>query len=181
MKCPQCKEQMKQSTVDEITVDECARCRGMWFDSGDLDEVKDKVLPDMGWLDIDAWKEQAEFDVRHAPNRCPKCKDIALTTIQDRASTTELSVCTQCKGTWMAAGQFLNLINALLDEANQTSAPEFVKITLQQAKEMLTSPDSIISEWQDLKTVLALLKHRIFIEHPKLKSLLVGLQKTLPL
>ena len=75
MKCPQCKEQMKQSTVDEITVDECARCRGMWFDSGDLDEVKDKVLPDMGWLDIDAWKELAEFDVRHAPNRCPKCKD----------------------------------------------------------------------------------------------------------
>ena len=181
MECPQCKEQMKQSNVGEITINECLRCRGMWFNQGQLDAVKEKVLPDMGWLDIDTWKEQAEFKARRDPNFCPKCLDIALTTIQDRKSKTEISMCAQCKGTWLATGQFLNLINDLLDEANQKSAPEFVKISLQQAKEMLTSPDSIISEWQDLKTVLELLKHRIFIEHPKLKSLIVGLQKSLPL
>jgi len=94
---------------------------------------------------------------------------------------TEISICTQCKGTWVSSGQFLNLINALLDEANQKSAPEFVKIGLQQFKEMLTSSDSIISEWQDFTNVLELLKHRILIEHPKLESLIVGLQKSLPL
>ena len=90
-------------------------------------------------------------------------------------------MCAQCKGTWLATGQFLNLINELLDEAKQKSAPEFVKISLQQAKEMLTSDDAIISEWRDLKTVLELLEHRIFIEHPKLESIIVGLQKSLPL
>jgi len=115
------------------------------------------------------------------PNFCPKCPDIALTTIQDRKSNTEISICTQCKGVWLATGQFLNLINALLEEADQKSAPELVKISLQQAKEMLTRPDAIISEWEDLKSVLVLLEHRIFIEHPKLKSLIVGLQKSLPL
>jgi Zn-finger nucleic acid-binding protein len=94
---------------------------------------------------------------------------------------TEISICTQCEGIWLPTGQFLNLINELLDEAKQKSAPEFVKISLQQAKEMLTSNDSIISEWQDLKTVLGLLTYRIFIEHPKLKSFIVGLQKSLPL
>jgi Zn-finger nucleic acid-binding protein len=126
------------------------------------------------------WKKQAEFKVRQDPNFCPKCRNVALTTIQDQQSVTEISICTRCKGTWLATGQFLNLINALLDEVNQKSAPEIVKISLQQAKEMLTSPDSIISEWQDLKTVLGLLKHRIFIQHPKLKNLIVGLQKSLP-
>jgi hypothetical protein len=50
---------------------------------------------------------------------------------------------------------------SMLDQANQKSAPEFVKVVLEQAKEMLTSPDSIISEWQDLKTVLELLKHQL--------------------
>ena len=94
---------------------------------------------------------------------------------------TEISICTQCEGIWLPTGQFLNLINELLDEAKQKSAPEFVKISLQQAKEMLTSNDSIISEWNDLKTVLRLLTYRIFIEHPKLKSFIVGLQKSLPL
>jgi Zn-finger nucleic acid-binding protein len=57
------------------------------------------------------------------------------------SKSTEISICTQCKGTWLATGQFLNLINALLDEANQKPAPELVKISLQQAKEMLTNPD----------------------------------------
>jgi len=181
MECPQCKEQMKQSTIGEITINECCLCRGMWFDHGQLDAVKDEVLPDMGWLDIDTWKEQAEFKVRMDPIFCPKCRNIPLTTIQDRKSMTEISICTQCKGTWVSSGQFLNLINALLDEANQKSAPEFVKIGLQQFKEMLTSSDSIISEWQDVTNVLELLKHRILIEHPKLESLIVGLQKSLPL
>ena len=181
MKCPQCKVPMEPNNIDEISIDECPSCRGMWFAQGHLDEVKDKVLPDMGWLDVDAWKDQAEFEVRKAPDYCPKCRNISLTTIQARHSMPVMSICTQCKGTWMATGQFLNLINALLEEANQKSAPEFVKISLQQAKEMLTNPDSIVAEWQDLKTVLALLKHRIFIDHPKLKSLLVGLHKSLPL
>jgi len=181
MICPQCKEQMKQSTIAEITINECPGCRGMWFDHGELDAVKDEVLPDMRWLGIDAWKEQAEFKACRDPYFCPKCRDVALTTVQDLHSATKISLCTRCKGTWLSTGQFLNLINALLDEANQKSAPEFVKICLQQAKDMLTRPDSVISEWQDLKTVLELLKHRIFIQHPKLKSLIVGLQKSLPL
>ena len=181
MECPQCKEQMTQRTIDEITINECSQCKGMWFDHGQLDAVKDRVMPDMGWLDIDSLKEQAEFEALRDPNFCPKCKDIALTTIKDRTSKTEISICTQCNGTWLGTGQFLNLINVLIDEANQKSAPEFIKISLQQAKEMLTSPDSIISEWQDFKTVLGLLKNRIFIEHPKLKSLIVGMQKSLPL
>ena len=170
-----------QSTVDEIVINECAHCKGMWFGRGKLDDVKDRVLPDLGWLDIDTWKEQTEFEARKDPNFCPKCPDTALTTIRDRKSNTEISICTQCNGTWLPAGQFLNLINALMDEANRKSAPEFVKISLQQAKEMLTSSDSFVSDWQDLKTVLQLLKHRIFIEHPKLKNIIVGLQKSLPL
>jgi Zn-finger nucleic acid-binding protein len=181
MECPKCKEKMKKSTVGEIILNECQNCGGMWFERGGLDAVKDEVLPDIGWLDIDTWKKQAEFKARMNPLACPKCRDVDLITIQDRKSKTEISMCTKCKGTWLATGQFLNLINALLDEANQKSAPELVKISLQQVKEMLTSPDAIISEWEDLKSVLVLLEHRIFIEHPKLKSLIVGLQKSLPL
>jgi Zn-finger nucleic acid-binding protein len=50
MKCPQCKEHMRQSTIDKITINECLRCKGMWFDRGQLDTVKDTVMPEMGWL-----------------------------------------------------------------------------------------------------------------------------------
>ena len=181
MKCPECSKQMKESPIGEDIINECPRCRGLWFDQGELEAVKDQVLPEMSWLGIDTWKEKADFKVSFDILYCPKCQDIALTVIEDQSFGTEIRLCAQCKGAWLATGQFLNLINALLEEANQKSVPEYAKISLKQAKEMIMSPDSIISEWQDLKTVLRLLKHRIFIEHPKLRSLLVALQKSLPL
>jgi Zn-finger nucleic acid-binding protein len=181
MRCPQCKGQLKQSAFGEMVIDECHSCKGMWFDRGELDGVKDEVLPDMKWLDIDRWIEQAEFEVRRESKFCPKCRNIVLTMVLDQKSNTEMSICTQCKGSWLARGQFLYFVNALIDGANQKSASDFVKISLQQIKEMLMHPDSITSEWQDFKSVLELLKHRIFVNHPKLKSLIVGLQKSLPL
>jgi hypothetical protein len=46
---------------------------------------------------------------------------------------------------------------------------------------MVTNPGSIMTEWQEFKTVLDLLRHRIFIDHPKLRQLMAGLQKSMPL
>jgi Zn-finger nucleic acid-binding protein len=153
----------------------------MWFDKGELDAVKDEVMPEMEWLDLDRWKQQAEFNAVITPNFCPACRDIALTKIQDRHSATEVDLCPRCRGTWLGTGQFLNLVNALLDEADRTPAPDYAKISLQKAKELLSRPESIPSEWQDFRRVLMLLKKRFFVENPTLESILVGLQKSLPL
>jgi Zn-finger nucleic acid-binding protein len=172
---------MAQTTVGGADIGECPQCRGLWFDQGELETVKDEVLPEIGWLDIEAWKAQAEFRVQLDPKFCPKCRVIALTCVIDARSGTQLYMCAQCRGVWLPTGQFLNLVNALLEEANQKSAPEYARICLQQAKEMLVGDAPMISDWQDLKHVLRMLKHRIFIDHPKLKSLLVGMQKSLPL
>jgi Zn-finger nucleic acid-binding protein len=153
----------------------------MWFERGDLDDVKDEVLPEMSWLEINRWLDAAQFEADQSPYACPQCEARYLTTVKDQQSETEVSLCEQCEGRWLATGQFLYLINALIDEANQKSAPEYVKISLQQLKDVVMNPDALGEEWQDLKTVLAMLKHRIFVEHPKLRSVLMGLQKSLPL
>lgn len=180
MNCPQCHVEMKHAAIGDADIDECPDCRGLWLDQGELDAVKDEVLPDYSWLDIAGWEDQFEFEVSMDLNFCPKCKDIALTKVVDPNSKTEVHLCTQCKGRWLTTGQFLNIVNALIEEAEQKSAPEIARISLKQAKEMLTSDDSFVSEWQDLKEILNMLKHRIFIDHPKLKSVLEGFQKSLP-
>ena len=159
---------------------ECPTCRSMWFGHGKLETVKDEVLPEMAWLDIDNWVEQTDFDADIGDRVCPQCHDIFMTTVQDRQSATTFDTCPQCSGAWLPGGQFLVLINALLDDAHQKTAPEYARISLQKAKDILTGTDALLSDWEDLKTVLDLLKHRIFIEHPKLKSIVVGLQKSLP-
>jgi Zn-finger nucleic acid-binding protein len=153
----------------------------MWFEPGDLERVKDDVMPDLAWLDLDIWKEKAEFKARRSPIFCPACRDVALTRIRDTQSPTEMDMCNSCRGAWLGTGQFLNLVNALLDEASRMSAPDYIKLSLQQAGEILSNPGAIISEWQDLKKLLQLLRHRLFVENPKLESVLFGLQKSLPL
>ena len=181
MRCLECKEPMRPTPVGEVVINECVSCQGMWFNSGQLDDVKDEVLPEIGWLEIDDWKEEAELKAQKTSDQCPQCREGILTKIEDEQSTTQVSMCPACNGTWLGPGQFLYLVNALLDEANQKSAPEFIKISLQQAKEVLTKSDATVEDWQNLKTVLTLLKHRIFVQHPKLKSIIMGVQKSLPL
>ena len=181
MQCPRCKDTMRCRDIGDISLHECLTCQAMWFEHGALDDVKDEVLPEMAWLDIDNWIAQADLAARRGDRVCPRCHDVFMTTVEDRQSGTQLDTCPQCSGTWLPGGQFLILINALLDQANLKTAPEYARISLQKAKDMLTGTDSFVSDWEDLKSVLDLLRHRIFIQHPKLKSMLVGLQKSLPL
>ena len=181
MNCPVCSVQLKKFSIGDDQIRECPACRGLWFANGQLDSVKDEVLPEMGWVDIAGLKEQFDFKAWTDVLFCPKCHSTSLTKIQDQKTNTEFCICTQCKGTWLATGQFLSLINLLLDEADEKTASELVVISLQQAKKLLTSPASLFSEWHDFKSVLSMLKHRIFTENPKLKSLIVGLEKSLPL
>jgi Zn-finger nucleic acid-binding protein len=182
MNCPECNNvKFKRFKIGDNQIQECPNCRSLWFDKGQLDAVKDEVLPEMGWVDMHMLKEQFEFKVSTDVLFCPKCGDIALTNIHDQKSNTEFCICTQCKGTWLATGQFLSLINLLLDEAEEKNASELALISLQQAKKLVTSNQSPLSEWNGFKSVLSLLKHRIFIENPKLENIVVGLEKSLPL
>jgi Zn-finger nucleic acid-binding protein len=181
MKCPQCETQMKASPIDHITIHECGTCKGMWFARGDLQEVKDELLPDLSWLDIDEWKSQLTFTVQPNPLNCPQCYGVTLTMVRDPQSDTEISICAQCGGSWLSTRQFIRMVDALHAEADSKSSPEIVRILLGQIRELLSSPDAVVSEWKDTKRVLRLLYHRIFVEHPKLKSALVGIQESLPL
>ena len=48
MKCPRCDGSLKESKVEEVMIDTCEKCGGVWLDSGELEQVtkKDKG----GWF-----------------------------------------------------------------------------------------------------------------------------------
>lgn len=181
MQCPQCQNQMKQHEIETIPFFECRSCRGMWFDYSELDAVTNEVMPDLQWMDVDEWIEEASISKIHEKVRCPRCLDTDLSMVTSPSTHTEIGTCTKCRGSWLPEGQFLNLINTLLDEANRKTVPEYIRLLLQETKEMLISPDSNPAEWQNLKTIFSLLKHRLFIENPKLQKVVEGLNKALPL
>jgi hypothetical protein len=48
MRCPRCDGTLKESKFEEVSIDTCEKCGGVWLDSGELEQLtkKDKG----GWL-----------------------------------------------------------------------------------------------------------------------------------
>lgn len=172
---------MQSRDIGRVAIDECKNCKGIWFDPGEIDDVKDEISTDLRWLDFDFWRKNAEFQMEQSPLYCPCCKETSLTTVSESDSGAAVRFCTACGGTWLKASDLAKIVSSLNREVEKKSAADYFKESLKQAAELLTGKGDLISEWKDLKEVLRLLKYRIFIENPKLNAIMQGLQKTLPL
>ncbi len=48
MRCPRCDGNLKESKVEDVTIDTCEKCGGVWLDSGELEQLTKKEGG--GWL-----------------------------------------------------------------------------------------------------------------------------------
>ena len=48
MKCPRCDGSLSESKFEEVTVDTCDKCGGVWLDSGEFEQVTKKDTG--GWF-----------------------------------------------------------------------------------------------------------------------------------
>jgi hypothetical protein len=39
MKCPKCGHDMKEETLERVSVDRCMHCEGIFFDAGELEQI----------------------------------------------------------------------------------------------------------------------------------------------
>ncbi len=52
-----------------------------------------------------------------------------------------------------------------------------MKESLQEAREIVTGPESFLSEWKDFATVLRLMQYRLFVERPRLLGTIIAAQR----
>ncbi|MFN2150086.1 MAG: hypothetical protein ACK2T5_00725, partial [Anaerolineales bacterium] len=90
----------------------------------------------------------------------------------------KVDYCLDEHGIWLDPGEFEGIIDALRDELLSKSLPEYISLSLEEAKEIFTGDKGPIQEWRDFKIVYRLLKYRILVDNPKLMNLLVALGKT---
>ena len=181
MNCPVCEKSMKPLRIADVQIDECPQCRGIWFDKGELKEAKDEVNPDLRFLDFEIWHRKAVFKINEASLECPRCRNMSLRAINFQEPDIDITFCAFCEGVWLNTGDFNKILAALKEEAASKSVTDYVKTSLKEGSEIFTNPKRFISEWRDLKAVLRMLRHRVFTENPKLRSMLEGIQKSLPL
>ena len=55
MRCPKCGEQLTEITFQDIQVDRCTGCQGVWLDPGELERLTEKER--QGWL-ATLWRSQ---------------------------------------------------------------------------------------------------------------------------
>jgi Zn-finger nucleic acid-binding protein len=170
---------MTKSELHDIQIDECRECNGIWFDEDELRLAKDASWKDINWIDFEIWKHKDQFKMDPRDLKCPKCQK-SLVTIEYGDTKVVIDCCPECKGVWLDGGEFKKIIDFLSEEIYTKSFSEYITEAIEEAKEIITGPESFFSEWKDFKAVLGLLQLRLFIENPELGEAAMNMQKNSP-
>ena len=178
MNCPNC----KQETLEKITfyknqVERCSQCNGIWFDQGELRRSKDEEDQFLKWLDVDLWKDGGKFRVSNSSKICPVCK-VNLYEVNYGDSDIGVDICNKCKGIWLDEGEFKKIISYLKNKVNTQDLSEYLKHTLEEAKEIFTGPEGLTSEIEDFLIVTKLLQYRLCSQHPVITGIITNLPFT---
>jgi hypothetical protein len=105
MNCIRCKKKMKKVAKDNVLVDKCPDCGGIWLDSGELEMMEKGVGHEKTEI-----MEQARAELLRDAQRlvnlvgfCPKCETTKLHQIKRRGA--ELDVCSHCGGIYFDDGE----------------------------------------------------------------------------
>jgi Zn-finger nucleic acid-binding protein len=103
-----------------------------------------------------------------------------MATVNYGETNVMVDTCPNCEGIWLDKGEFKQIVQALEDEITSLTADDYRSAALKQAKEIVTGPESMISEWRDFRTVFRLMQYRMMVENPKLQNTLLNMQRESP-
>jgi Zn-finger nucleic acid-binding protein len=103
MNCPKCDNDMETVVCEEIEVDRCVNCRGIWFDmleAEHLKRIEGSEAIDVG--DPTLGKSLNEID----RIQCPKCNEPMLRMVDRTQPHIWYESCPLCYGLYFDAGEF---------------------------------------------------------------------------
>ena len=177
--CPKCNIAFENKEIKSLTVDVCPTCEGVWFEEDELRQAKDFTDTDLNWLDFEIWKNKDKFKSSESNIKCPDC-GLQTVALEYGETDVEIDYCLECKGVWLDKGEFIKIIEALTKELLTKSFPEYIQSSLEEAKEIITGPESMFSEWNDFSTVLRFMQYRLLVENPELQDTLLKIQERNP-
>lgn len=175
MNCPNCKVELVQKNIQGVLIDECEQCEGLWFEESELRQVKDKIDADLNWMDFEILKHPEKFKPTAERTTCPSCHQ-AMHVLDYDKTKVEIDYCSACKGVWLEKNELERIIEALEQEILTKSVGEYVSATIDEAKELLTGPETFLSEWKDFSTILRFMQYRILSLQPKIHDTIVTFQ-----
>lgn len=106
MDCPVCKEVMVVLELNEVEIDHCLACGGIWLDAGELDllledsEQKERLLASF----------EVDEKAQEAKRKCPICLKKMNKVLCGRDKKVRIDRCREKDGIWFDKGELFEII-----------------------------------------------------------------------
>ncbi len=122
MQCPKCTGNMEPVMFQNIEVDRCVACKGLWFDAFEKDQLE--KLEGAEQLDIGDAALGRELNKKER-YLCPKCSGVMSQMVDPKQSHIWFEQCSSCSGTFFDAGEFKDLKeHSVVDILKSLTTPE---------------------------------------------------------
>jgi Zn-finger nucleic acid-binding protein len=104
MKCPKCNLVMKPYVFENIEVDRCDLCNGVWLDKGEMEAILEKKLGTQ--VDISEFNRDSEI-YNEIPAHCTKCDK----EMEEKKATGDIVInwCSGCESVFFDPGELRKL------------------------------------------------------------------------
>ena len=123
MICPVCKSPMIVVEYQQIELDYCPECSGVWFDAGELELLLEKAGLEGAEL-AQPLADLAEASSGEKKRRCPICSRRMKKILVGREPKVLIDACPDEDGLWFDGGEVEELISQLSVERVQSSDSE---------------------------------------------------------
>jgi len=110
--CPACHESLKPVLLDNITLDVCANCEGIWFDAGEINRYLEAMANQSDVPDApvrDSVNVVTPLQINEPVRMCPHCECRMQSFNYSYDSNIILERCGDCGGIWMDGGEALKV------------------------------------------------------------------------
>lgn len=187
MACPLCRTKLDKTLFNNVEVDYCPRCLGLWFEQDELQWAKDAKDGNIRWLDIDLWDKEHEFRISPGQKLCPQDR---LPLYEVRYGTSlhtevpsvgagdiRVDLCNICQGIWLDRGEFQKILQYLQKRADWEVMHKYTKNLAEEFVEIFIGPESLRDEIADFLVLLKLFAHKFLAQHPLVARLISEFSK----
>ena len=113
MICPVCKHDMLVVEYRDIELDYCSSCRGVWFDSGELELLLKSQGLEESKVFLDGILNSQEAASPEKKRKCPICGHKMKKTAIGEQPEILIDICRDKHGLWFDGGEVTRLIKHL--------------------------------------------------------------------
>jgi len=127
MNCPVCKVDEGVMIIvehEQIELDYCTNCAGIWFDYGELDLLLDRLDLDSSAFSMDSIMALPDKQTKESVRKCPACKKKMRKVVVGSNPEVMIDVCPRGDGIWFDGGEVQQVIRQLVDTGPGGSGEE---------------------------------------------------------